>query len=775
MSSSLNKETKELFEFGPFRVDPEKETLLRAGEAVALTPKTFQILLVLIRNSKEVVTKDELMKAVWPDTFVEESNLTRSIFMLRKALGETPQDRYIVTVPGSGYRFAEGVRMVPDQELTVIAASRSLLQAEVKETKPWRWIAIAAVLLVACGVGVWRYVSQHRPVLSGTDTVVLADFANSTGDAVFDGTLRQGMVVELEQSPFLSLVSEDRVRRTLELMGLPTDSRLTPEISEQVCQRLGSAAVIEGSIARIGNQYVLGLHAANCHTGETLDDEQVEVGNKEDLIGALTHIAHNFRSRAGESLATIKEHATPLAEATTSSLDALRAYSAAWKLAFSKPQDAILLLQRAIEIDPNFAMAYALQGRLYADIWENVLSEQSTRKAWELRNRASDRERFFIEVNYHDRVTGNIEKTREFCKVWAQTYPRDAIPHGELTWIYQEFGNYEESADEARKSIDLDPDFTPGYNNLAWAYVFLNRLDAAEGTLQQASKRGLEMPEMLVMRYYIAFLKGDKAGMGRAVSQAQGRFGAEDWIAAEEASVLGWSGQLTQSRKMSSQAVDLARHSNQRERAAMYEVGAAVREAFFGNAAEARRRALAARALSNGRHVEWGAALASGLSGDYRQSQQLMGDLERRFPEDTYVQFTYLPMMRALLTLREGDPAKALQQLQPAAPYDLAVPGSWSGFFGNLYPIYFRGTAYLANRQAPEAAAEFQKVLDHPAIVFSDPIGALAHLQLGRALALAGDKAGAKAAYRDFFDLWRDADHDIPALQQARWEYARLN
>jgi eukaryotic-like serine/threonine-protein kinase len=776
MSASQSKVTKELYEFESFQVDPEKETVVRAGKPVPLTPKTFQILLVLIRSSQEVVTKDELMKAVWPDTFVEEANLSRNIFMLRKALGETAQDhRYIVTVPGRGYRFAESVRLVPEQELTVIAASRSLLQLEVKETKLWLWIALAAVLLVTCGVGVWRFVLQRRPILSAKDTVVLADFANSTGDPVFDGTLRQGMAVELEQSPFLSLVSEDRIRRTLVLMGSPADSRLTSEISGQICQRLGSAAVIDGSIARIGSQYVLGIHAANCHTGETLDDEQVQVGKKEDIIGALTHIARSFRSRTGESLATIKKHTTPLAEATTPSLDALKAYSTAWKLAFSNPQDALLLLQRATQIDPDFVIAYALQGRLYADIWESVLSEQSMRKAWELRSHASDRERFFIEVNYQDRVSGNIDKTREVCQVWAQTYPRDALPHGELTWIYQERGNYEESVEEARRAIDLDPDFTPGYNNLAWAYIFLNRLDAAEDALQRASARKLEMPEMLVMRYYIAFLNGDKVGMERAASQAQGQFGAEDWIADEEASVLAWSGQLKQSRMMSNRAVNLALHGNQRERAAMYEAGAAVREALFGNVPEARRRALAARELSNGRHVEWGAALALTLSGDYSQSQRLMGDLDKRFPEDTYVQLTYLPMLRALLTLREGDPAKALQQLQPAAPYDLAVPGSWSGFFGNLYPIYFRGSAYLANRQSPEATAEFQKVLDHRAIVFSDPIGALAHLQLGRALALAGNKTRAKAAYEGFFILWKNADRDLPILRQARSESAHLN
>ncbi len=315
MSASHDQKTKELYEFGPFRVDPEKETLVRAGEPVSLTPKTFQILLVLIRNSREVVTKDDLMKTVWPDTFVEEANLSRNIFMLRKALGETAQDhRYIVTVPGRGYRLAENVRLVPDQELTVVAASRSHVQVEVKETQPWRWIAAAAVLLaIGVGVGVLRYVVQRRAVLSATDTVVLADFANSTGDTVFDETLRRGLAIQLEQSPFLSLISDQRIQHMLRLMGRPADTRLTPDVARGVCERTGSAAVLEGSIAPIGSQYVLLLEAKSCRTGEVLDQEQVQAAKKEDVLNALGLIASRFRKRVGESLATIQERNTPLA------------------------------------------------------------------------------------------------------------------------------------------------------------------------------------------------------------------------------------------------------------------------------------------------------------------------------------------------------------------------------------------------------------------------------------------------------------------------------
>jgi eukaryotic-like serine/threonine-protein kinase len=766
---------RQLYEFGSFRIDPEKQMLLRDGESIALTPKAFQLLLVLVRRGNQVVSKDELMKAVWPDTFVEETNLTRNIFTLRKALGETELDRYIVTVPGQGYRFAASARVFGEPEITIIGAEHSKVQVQIEDARRWRWIAVVAMLLLALGAITWRVFLRPVPVLGEKDTIVLANFTNTTGDPVFDDTLRQGMAVELEQSPFLSLVSEDRIRRTLSLMGASEDPHLTSDLARQVCERLGSTAVIEGSIARIGTQYVLGLHAVNCATGETLDDEQVQVAKKEDILGALTRIAGRFRSHAGESLANIRQHATPLAEATTPSLEALKAYSAAWKVAFSSPQNAILLLQRAVQVDSNFAMAYALQGRLYADIWEPVLSQQSISRAYELRNRASDRERFFIELSYESQVTGNLERTQEICQLWAQTYPRDGQPHGELTWIDQELGRYDDSAEEAEKAIDLDPDFTPGYNNLAWAYVLSDRLDKAENTLQRAATRKLDMPEMLVMRYYIAFLKGDHAGMDRTAAEAQGHSEAEDWIAYEQASVSAFSGQMKLARSMASRAEQLARRANQPERAAMYQAGMAVREAFYGEAQEAGRDALAARALSDGRDVEWGAALAFALSGNLPVSQKLTADLDKRLSNDTYVRLTYLPALRAMAALHDDGPAKALALLQTPAPIEMGVPGSWSGFFGNLYPAYLRGMAYLAQRHGSEAAAEFQKVLDHPGIVFTDPVGALARLQMARAYTLAGDNAKARSSYRNFLGLWKDADTGIPILKQARAEYAALS
>ncbi|MFZ0320107.1 MAG: winged helix-turn-helix domain-containing protein [Candidatus Sulfotelmatobacter sp.] len=317
MSASEDQRVKDVYEFGPFRVDPEKETLLRSGDPVPLTPKTFQILLVLVRHNKEVVTKDDLMKAVWPDTFVEEANLSRNIFMLRKALGESPQDhRYILTVPGRGYRLAENVRLVPEHELSIVAANHSKIEVRIAETKPWGWIAVAGILLLVAAAGTTRFFLHRTTVLSEKDAVVLADFANSTGDSVFDGTLRQGMAVQLEQSPFLNLISDQRIRLTLHLMGRSPDAALTPELAREICERTGSDAVLEGSIARLGSQYVVGLRAKGCRTGDILDDEQAQATRKEDVLNALSQMASKFRGRVGESLSTIQQHDTPLAEAT---------------------------------------------------------------------------------------------------------------------------------------------------------------------------------------------------------------------------------------------------------------------------------------------------------------------------------------------------------------------------------------------------------------------------------------------------------------------------
>jgi predicted Zn-dependent protease len=415
-------------------------------------------------------------------------------------------------------------------------------------------------------------------------------------------------------------------------------------------------------------------------------------------------------------------------------------------------------------------MAYALLGRMYGDIGESALSAESTSKAYQLRDRASDQEKFFITASYDMQVTGNLEKAQQTCELWALTYPRAREAHGFLAGIiYPAFGKYEAAVEKAKIVTRLDPDFPIGYLILASSYIALGRMGEADNTLQRAFERKLETPDFSVERYAVAFLKGDTAGMDRESAQARGKPGVEEWICNYQSFVLAYSGHLEEARKMSRRAADLAQQSDQRETAAFYEAEAAMREALFGNAPEARQRALAAVGLSKSRDVEYGVAFALALSGDSSRSQPFMDDLSRRFPEDTISAADYRPTLRALHALNHNEPAKAIEMLQAAIPYEL---GEWG--LASLYPAYVRGEAYLAARQGREAAVEFQKILDHRGIVISDPIGALAHLQLGKAYALSGDKTKAKNAYKDFLTLWKDADPDIPILKQAKAEYAKL-
>jgi eukaryotic-like serine/threonine-protein kinase len=768
---------KELYEFGPFRVDPEKQALLRAGELIALNPKTFQVLLVLVRHGNQIVTKDELMKSVWPDTFVEETNLTRNIFALRKALGDNEQNRYIITVPGQGYRLAEGVRLVSEADVRIIAASHSKVRIQVRETKLGRWIAAVAIVTFVIGAGAIRFLRHRTPALTGKDMIVLADFVNSTGDPVFDGTLRQGLAVQLEQSPFLSLIPDRRIHQILQLMGKTAEMPLTAAVANEVCERTGSAAVLEGSIVRIDTRYVLGLRATNCRTGDLLDEEQVQSPTKEQILNALSDVARKFRTRVGESISAIAKHDTPLADATTPSLEALKAYSAALSLHSSRGAIAALpLFRRAIEIDANFAMAHAWLGRMYADLDESHLAAESISRAWQLRDRTTDRENLWIASAYQTLVTGDLAQAQQICEEWVQIYPRDAGPHQVLAGITNKSaGRYEQALAEAQKAIELDPDFAIVYYSLAVNNAYLGHLERAESTINRGVARGLEIEEFVMLRYDLAFLRRDQAGMDREAARARARSGAASWISNKEAFALAYLGGLRQASEASARAVSEAEQTGQRERADLWRAGGAVREAFFGNLPEAKKSLTAALDQSKDRAVEYGSALALAISGDSLRSEILANDLEIRFPEDTAVQFSYLPVIRARLALNRGNPSKAIELLQTAVPHELGVPPSAiSGLFGALYPIYVRGEAYLAEHRGSEAAVEFQKVLDHPGIVVADPIGALARLQLGRAFTLSGDKRKAKAAYEDFLTLWKDADADIPILRQAKAEYAEL-
>ena len=779
MSELLDKSRRELYEFGPFRVDVVREILIRNGVPVPLTPKAFQILLVLVRRGGEVATKDEIMKAVWPDTFVEETNLTRNIFSIRRALAETPDEQYIVTVSGKGYRLAARVVPThPPDELDVVSSVRSTIEVEIREERTKNWLAWFAVAVVIVGAAVGVYIFLHRaPRITETDKVVIADFSNATNDPVFDQTLTQGLAVQLEQSPFLQIVSDQRVEHTLQLMGRRGSESLTFSLAREVCERTGATVVLEGSISKLGSDYVIGLRANRCDSGDLLDAEQTTAKTKEQVLDALTLVARRFRRRVGESIETRNKHDKPLEEATTPSLEALKAYSAGLHVTLNKSVVAgIPLYERAVNLDPDFALAYAQMALSYSDSGQTGRAIEAASHAYELRNRASDRERFLIQVIYDRVVTGNLERARQTCVSWAQTYPRDPVAHALASGlILQGLGDFDGSIEEARKALALDPDFGPAYTNLAYSFFLEDRMKDALNVVTQASGRGFKPPEMIVLRYAIAFAAEDAEGMKHAAALASGKFWAEDWMYQAEALAAADRGQIRLARQLSHRARALAVTVGQPERAAGYESAFAVDEVLFGYPGEAIRAANEALRTSHGRDVEYTAALAFGLAGEVRQSDALRRELHDRFPEDTVVNRIYLPVLNAILAMAKGNAPEAVEALQVTPSGEMAMVGDGSAMLGNVHSPYIRGKALLRAGQLHEGIAEFNKIVEHPGIRFTDPIGSLAQLQIARGYRLGGETIQARNAYEMFLKRWSSADSDLPILGEAQRELDALH
>jgi tRNA A-37 threonylcarbamoyl transferase component Bud32/tetratricopeptide (TPR) repeat protein len=633
-------------------------------------------------------------------------------------------------------------------------------------------LAAAAVFVLAVGsVLFWQ--RTHAKPLTDKDVLVLADFTNTTGDSVFDDTLKQGLSVQLEQSPFLNQLSDRRVNETLKLMGRPAGDRLTPEVTREVCQRTGSKAMLAGSIAPLGSQYVIGLKAVNCETGDVLAEAQEQAASKEAVLRALDGAAINMRSKLGESLSSVQKYATPVEEATTSSLEALKAYSLGVKTTNAKGETAALpFFQRAVDLDPNFAMAYAWMGLNYFNLNEIGRGTENAREAYALRGKVSERERFSIESGYYDFVTGELEKGAQADGLWQQTYPRDALPYRDLGFVSATLGNWEKALEEWREALRLDPTVGDAYYLFGLAYMSLNRLEEAEAVYKQADERKLEGELLLQIRYWLAFLKGDAARMAHWASAAMGKPGSEDLLLAMQADTEGWYGKLKGARELTGRAMDSALHNNAKETAAGYQAEAALREVESGNPEQARAEAHAAVKLAPNRDVRAIAALALARADDTAGAEKLAAELDKAFPLDTLVQRYWLPTIRAGIALERQDPDRAIGLLKAASTIELSsITASLTIF---LCPPYVRGEAYLAQHDGNRAAAEFQKFIDHRGVVMNFPWGALARLGLARAFALQGDTAKARAAYQDFLTLWKDADPDVPILKEAKAEYAKL-
>jgi DNA-binding winged helix-turn-helix (wHTH) protein len=781
-----------IYQFGPFEVNVASGELLKNGRRIKLQEQPYRLLVALLENPGEVISREELRNRLWlNDTFVDfDGSLRVAVRKLREALDDNADDpRYIETIPKRGYRFLvpEVRRVEAARETAEPEAAKPSEDARRDDLEPfktgaratrWWMVAGAAILMIGIGLAVGsRMFFPHKVhALTDKDTIVLADFANATGNSVFDGTLRQGLSVQLEQSPFLSIIPDEKIQQVLGLMGQPADTKLIPAIAREVCQRTTSAAVLDGSIAKIGTQYLLTLKAVNCKSGETLASTEAEASDENHVLNALGKVSVEIRNKLGESLSTIQKFDTPLEEATTPSLEALKAFSSGMQAMRTKgPEAATPFFKHAVELDPNFAVAYAYLGVQATTSLEPGLSVDYRTKAFELRDRASEAEKYWITATYHKGVTGNIPKAIEACDLWIQDYPRSELPHVYLgAAILPVVGQYERALEESSEGVRLRPDFPLAYAFRIRAYIVLNRFDEAKATYAQALERKLHTPIINLEMYSLAFAQNDTAGIAQHASKMAALPRLGHTMLSMEGDTAAYSGHLKDARELSRRAMDSAKRGGEKDAPALYSGTSGLREAWFGNTDEARRRATLALKLSSGRDLQYFAALAFAYAKDDARAKALADDLDKSFPEDTIVQFNYLPSVRGKLALNKGDASGAIASLAAAAPYELGATRAMGLNWTAMFPVFVRGEAYLAGRQGSKAAAEFQKILDHRGLVLNQPIGALAHLGLGRAYVLQGDIVKAKAAYEDFLTLWKDADSDIPVLQRAKAEYAKL-
>ena len=639
-----------------------------------------------------------------------------------------------------------------------------------------KWLNVMSVVVLALAILAagfyWRW--HGTTELTEKDTIVLADFANKTGDPVFDDTLKQAFSIGLQQSPFLNILSAQRVKDTLALMGRASGERLSVDTAREVCQRTGSTAVLAGSISSLGSDYVIGLITITCRTGDTLAQEQVQAARKEDVLNALGSASAKLRQKLGESLSSVQKFDVPLVEATTSSLDALKAYSLGVNAMDEGVSAAIQNYRRAVELDPNFALAHPTLGGLYTDLQEPGLAAEYLRKAYELRDRVSESERFNITALYHADVTGDMETSDQIFKSWAQAYPRNPDPHINLGYQYGYLGRYEEQVKEQLEGIRLYPTFPAPYANLMEGYIGLDRLAEAKAVYRQALERKLEGQFLRDDRYEIAFLEGDQEEMKRQVDAVRNELGVEDILFSGESDTEAFHGRLEKAREFSTRAIKSALHAEEKETAALWQLNSALREAEFGNLERARQDVKSGLAIASTRDVRTVSALTLACAGDQAPSRTIADELQKQHPLNTMLNHYWLPVVRGYAELRAGHPAQTLKYLEDAAPYDLAFPLPQFSEGGLLYPSFLRGQAYLALRQGKEAAAEFQQFIDDRTIVANSPLAALARLGLARASALQGNSLKARAAYQDFLALWKDADPDIPILIAAKSEYAKL-
>jgi DNA-binding winged helix-turn-helix (wHTH) protein/tetratricopeptide (TPR) repeat protein len=767
--------------FGSFEADLQEGKLTKMGSRVRLQEQPFRILAQLLERPGQLVTREEIRQKLWShDTYVGfDDALNTAVRKLREALNDSADNpRFLETVPRRGYRFVAPVDWPPEPQAAATINSHT-------RRYPYLWLAAALMVAGIAAAGFW-HLRRLGSRIAPEDTIVLADFANSTGDAVFDDTLRTALSMSLKQSPFLNVLSDSEVAKTLKRMTRPAGTKLTPEVARELCERAGSKAYLTGAIGSLGSKYVLELKAVNCQSGDTLAEEQVTASSKENVLDALGQAASKVRGELGESLATVEKFDTPLAEATTSSLEALRAYSLGRKAHSEKGTAAALVSsKRAIELDPNFAMGYLEVGIEYIHLGEAGRASEYFSKAFRLREHASEWEKLTIAAAYYQGVTGEVDKAAKTYQEQIESYPRDFRAYGNLGIVFSHQGQYEKATEMMTQALRLAPTSWLGnYTNLANYALALQRFDETRQVIHEAQTRKTDDFILHNALYALAFLGGDSGAMAEQQQWYADKLEYENFGLALASDTEAYGGHLAKARELTKRAVDSAVRADSKELGALWQAIAAQREAAYGNERKARQAAAEPLELApESQSVESEAALAFAMAGDTARAESLAQDLGKRFPLDTQMQSLWLPAIQAQVGLKRKNPALALSSLRVASPIELGQI-SFVNNLSCLYPTYIRGEAYLAAGQGGAAAAEFQKILDHSGIVWNCWTGALAHLGVARAYALKAkslqgadaDAARAKAlaAYKDFLALWKDADPDIPVFIAAKGEYAKL-
>jgi len=780
-----------IYRFGPYELRSRSHEVYKDGVKLKVRPQVFQILHILAERSGDVVTREELRHLLWPEvTFVDfEHGLNAAVKELRGLLNDSASEpRYVETLPKLGYRFLIPVAVAVPESKTPAESSPSIshllaqtprefaepVSLRFARRKNWRLALFIGAFALSGGL-LAKYLSHPRKALAlkGTDTIVLADFQNTTGEQVFDDALRQGLAVGLEQSPYLHVLSDRKASVTLRQMGRAPDERLAGQVALEVCQRSGSKVIVQGSISTLGRIYLIGVTALRCDTGDAVAHEQTEAKQKEEIIGALGTASTRLREHLGESVLSIKKYNAPLEQVTTNSLEALKAYgSAYWALGRGEDRLAISLFQRAVELDPNFAMAYGQLSSAYRNLGETELSRQNAVKAFQLKERLTESERLEIESWYNVFVTGDLERATQIYELELQNYPPKPDVLNDLGATYVSLGRYEKALDLFRQVQQLEPSASEIYMNLVPSLLATEQIAQARAVLSDAARDAPLTEFLLEDRFWTAFREGNTKEMEEILSEAPKVPGARPLLLTEQSRTEAYFGRMEKSRQLAESAARLLEQNGEKESAASCLVEAAVREAEVGEASQARRHALSSLRLSRSQQVMTLAALAIAKTGDTNEAEKLVDELSKNNPLDTLIQKYWIPTIRARIELRKREPSRALETLSVVVPFDFADPPTLP--VNTLYPAYVRGQAYLATGDGKRAAAEFGKLTAHPGMVLNFPLGALARLGLARAYAQSGDSASSRLSYQKFFEMWKEADARLPILEQARTDYAKL-